>query len=254
MYRGASVLHEADRQTEAPVDRAHPLGIAPREVVVEREHVHAMSRERLERRRQTAASVLPSPVCISTTWPLVEREAGHHLLVERTFVDRAPRRLASQGEQRHREHLAWFSGAGARAQRDGLLAKSGVGERAARRLEIADGPQRLLIRANVVDDARTSHAPEPPRPAGTVGEQVSGRGFHGSSNRANPTAAPARAPDPPCCVPTRSVRGTRSGESGCACCGRAGRRPRGGTSRRHGQAERVTGGARDGRSERHPGG
>ena len=59
----------ADGQAEELVHPAHPGGVALGQVVVDRDHVHALAGERVEVGRQTEVRVLPSPVFISAMLP-----------------------------------------------------------------------------------------------------------------------------------------------------------------------------------------
>ena len=45
---GQLVLDDADAHAQKPVDAPHPLGVAAREIVVHRDHVHALAGERVE--------------------------------------------------------------------------------------------------------------------------------------------------------------------------------------------------------------
>ncbi len=69
ILRGHPLLDAGGGEPQPLVDRPHPGGIAPGQVVVVGEHVKAMAGQGVERHGATAARVLPSPVCISTSLP-----------------------------------------------------------------------------------------------------------------------------------------------------------------------------------------
>ena len=78
------------RRAEQPIDRAHPLGVAPGQIVVERQDVRAAPEKALSAAGITAVSVLPSPVCISHI-AIVERQRRDELFVEWALSEHRPR-------------------------------------------------------------------------------------------------------------------------------------------------------------------
>ncbi len=92
------LLHEADGEPQPLVDRAHPRGVAPGEVVVEGEDVGPAAGEGLEEDGRDGGERLALAGGHLRDLPLGEGEAGQHLLVERPLPEGAPGRLAGEGE------------------------------------------------------------------------------------------------------------------------------------------------------------
>ena len=91
--------HGRGGETEEPVDRPHPRGVASGQVVVRREHVHAASGERVERRRQDRNERLSLAGRHLREPPLVERDGGQHLDVERPEAKDPRARLARRARR-----------------------------------------------------------------------------------------------------------------------------------------------------------
>ena len=94
----AEALHDdADRQAQALVDRPHPLGVAPRQVVVG-DHVHALAGQRVQAGRQGRHQGLALASAHLRDAALVQHQPADQLHVEVAQAEAAPRRLAHQRE------------------------------------------------------------------------------------------------------------------------------------------------------------
>ena len=121
-------LDHADGDAERVVDRAHPLGVAAGEVVVDGDHVDAVAGERVqehgERRGQRLALAGPH----LGDRPVVQDHAADQLDVEVALAERPPRRLAAERERLREqvvERLAALARArGARRRRSRISASS----------------------------------------------------------------------------------------------------------------------------------
>ena len=89
---------EADRQPEVAVEFAHPLAVAACEVVVDRDHVDALARERVEvdRRRRDERLALAGTHLGDA--PLVEADAADQLYVKMPHAEHAARGLTHDSE------------------------------------------------------------------------------------------------------------------------------------------------------------
>ena len=111
--------HRGGGEAEEPVGRAHPGGIAARQVVVGRQDVDTPARQRVERRRHHRHERLALAGRELREPALMEGDGGHHLDVERPHAERAGAGLAGE-----REHLG-----------QQVVERSARGGRAAGRLE-----------------------------------------------------------------------------------------------------------------------
>ena len=91
---------DAHREAEKAIDLAHPLGVAPREVVVDGDDVHALAGERVEVGRQRGDQRLALAGGHLGDLALVQHHAADELDVEVTHAERAPGRLPADGERR----------------------------------------------------------------------------------------------------------------------------------------------------------
>ena len=81
------------------VDRPHPLGVAAGQVVVDRDDMHALARQRVEERRHRGDQRLAFAGLQLGDAAVVDRDAAHDLHVELPLADRPLGRLADQGER-----------------------------------------------------------------------------------------------------------------------------------------------------------
>jgi hypothetical protein len=135
-------LDHADGQPERLVDRAHPLGVAAREVVVHRHQVHALRRQCVQVERQRGGQRLALAGAHLGDRALVQHRPTEQLHVEVAHAERALGRLAHAGErlgQQVVERLALFEPS---AELGGLLAELVVGQRLElifKRIDVAYG-------------------------------------------------------------------------------------------------------------------
>ena len=90
-------LNTADGQAEHLVDRPHPLRVAPGEVVVDRDDVHAFAGERVQERRHGRDQRLAFAGLQLGDTAIMNRDPSDDLHVELTLADRSLRGLAHQG-------------------------------------------------------------------------------------------------------------------------------------------------------------
>ena len=155
------LLHGAHRQAEQAIDRAHPLGVATGEVVVEREDMGTAAVERVECRRHRGGERLALSGVHLDHRAAVERERGHDLLVVRPLAERPACRLARECEELG-PRLGTRAPGACRADRLCPYGERGVGQ----------PPQRRLVRGHRVERGVEGGEREADvRPAGAV-EQV----------------------------------------------------------------------------------
>src|SRR5262249_46249718 len=95
-----SVDDYADAQAEVVVDLPHPFGVAPRQVVVDRDHVHPAPGQRIQNRGQGGHQGFAFAGLHLGDLPLVQHHAADQLDVEVTLSQRSLGGLAH-----HREHF-----------------------------------------------------------------------------------------------------------------------------------------------------
>ncbi len=97
---GHAVDDDADGQAEEIVNSAHPFGVAPRQVVVDGDDMHAASRQRVEHRGQSRDQGLALAGFHFGDSSLVEDHAADELHVEMALADGALGGLAHDGKDR----------------------------------------------------------------------------------------------------------------------------------------------------------
>ena len=123
------VLDDADRHAEEAVDAAHPFRVAARQVVVDRDDVHALARERVQVGRQRRHERLAFARLHLGDAAVVQHHAADELHVEVPHVEHAASRFAHDRE-RFRQQLVQRGALGdALAKACGLDAQIGVRER-----------------------------------------------------------------------------------------------------------------------------
>jgi hypothetical protein len=140
------VLDGADRRAELLVDRTRPLGVALREVVVNRHEVDAVAGERVQVQRLHGDERLALARLHLGDVALVEHDAAHQLHVEEPDADRAPERLPNGGVGLEDDLLERLAVLDALPELDGLAGKLLVGKLLEVGLELAD-VHRLLLEA-----------------------------------------------------------------------------------------------------------
>ena len=154
------LLHGADADPEPAIDRGHPLGIAAREIVVERQDVHAVTGERVERRGHHRRERLAFAGEHLDHLPVVQGERREELHVERALPEGAASGLAGEREEGHAQGVPWLACARAGADRVATLEQRLVAQRLGCALELADSRDHRRVAAQVEADGRTLQAPD----------------------------------------------------------------------------------------------
>jgi hypothetical protein len=92
------VLDDAHGEAEEAVDLAHPVGVAARQVVVDRDHVDALAFQGVQVGGQGRHQRLALAGLHLGDAAAVEHDAAHELDVERAHVDGPPGGLAGDGK------------------------------------------------------------------------------------------------------------------------------------------------------------
>ncbi len=132
------VLDDTHREAEEAVDAAHPLGVAAGQVVVDRDDVDALARQRVEVGGQRRHEGLALTGLHLADAALMQHHAADELHVVVPHVEHAATGFADQCERLGEQLVERFAAGGAPAEGGGLLAQPVVGERAHRRLEFTD--------------------------------------------------------------------------------------------------------------------
>ena len=138
-----------DGEPEEAVDLPHPVGIAPGEVIVDRDDMHALAFERVEIDRQRRHQGLALAGLHLGDLAAMEHDAADHLHVEMAHAERALRCLADGGEclgQKVVQRLATVETA---AEPGGLARQFGVVHRLDSRLHGIDLLDDLVERFDV---------------------------------------------------------------------------------------------------------
>ena len=125
---GRAVLEQAHGQAEEAVDAAHPLGVALGEVVVDRDHVHAVAGEGVEIDGQGGDQSLALACAHLGDLALVEHHAADELHVEVAHAGGAHRCLADHSEGLREELVEGLAVAVALAELVGLCPELLVAE------------------------------------------------------------------------------------------------------------------------------
>ncbi len=122
------VLDDADAHAEEPVDAAHPLGVAARQVVVDGDDVHALARERVEIGGQGGDERLAFARLHLRDLPAVEHHAADELHVEVPHVQHAAAGLTDDRERLGQQLVERVAVGQPRAELGGLVAELRIGE------------------------------------------------------------------------------------------------------------------------------
>ena len=133
------VLDDADRHAEEAEDLAHPLRVAPRQVVVDGDDVNALAGQRVEVGRQRRDQRLAFARLHLGDAPGVEHVAADELHVEVPHVERTTAGLAHDGKRLGQQVVERGAAGKPLAELGGLLPELAVGEARNRRLEGVDG-------------------------------------------------------------------------------------------------------------------
>ncbi len=110
----------AGLEAEGAVNAAHPLGVTLGEVVVDRHHVDAVTRDRVQVCRKNTGQGLALTGLHLGDVAEVQGRAAHDLHVEVLLVDHAPRRLAGNRECLGQQLVESFPGGIALTELGGL--------------------------------------------------------------------------------------------------------------------------------------
>ena len=169
-----ALLHERHRQAEPLIERRHPLGVAPRQVVVEGEDVDAAAGERVERRRHHRRQRLALAGLHLDDRALVHGESGDDLLVEGPHAEEVARQLARQREELGSQRRQRLAGRRAVAHAPGASAQFRHGQGRHLRTERADLAERRVVATQVEQHRRAAQPRQPVTPPDGVAEH-SGR-------------------------------------------------------------------------------
>jgi hypothetical protein len=135
---GLVVLEHADGQAEAFVDRPHPVRVAAGQVVVDRDHVHALAGERVDDHGERAGERLALARAHLGDLTVMEDHAADQLHVEMTHLHPSAAHLAGQREGLGQQLVDVLAVAGALAQLRELLRQLVVGGLQELRLPVVD--------------------------------------------------------------------------------------------------------------------
>ena len=142
---GLHVLQHADGEAERLVDRAHPVGVAAGQVVVDGDHVDALAGERVEHHGRGGGQRLALAGLHLGDRAVVQHHAADHLHVEVAHAHRAPADLAHERERLGQQVLDRLAAARALAQRVGVRAQLVVVEQLELGLPGVDPVDALLV-------------------------------------------------------------------------------------------------------------
>ena len=97
--------NHADSQSQRAVDRAHPLGVAPRQVIVHRDDVNAAPGERIQKRGKRRDERLAFARLHLGDLAFVQHDAADQLHVEVAHAQLAAARFAHQSKCRHQRRF-----------------------------------------------------------------------------------------------------------------------------------------------------
>jgi hypothetical protein len=155
---GLVALDDADRETQEPVDRTHPIRVALREVFVHGNQVHALARERVQIHRQGCNERLALARAHLGDLALVQRDAAHQLHVERPHLERALRRFAHEGKRLRQQRVEVLVRGVALLEVLGLCAQLVVAQGFELRLQRVRGGDRAAISLEQPLIAAAEHA------------------------------------------------------------------------------------------------
>jgi hypothetical protein len=118
--------HDAGGQPQGAIDLAHPVGVAPGQIVVDRDDVHAAAGQRVQIGREGGDQRLALAGLHLGDVALVQKDAAHQLHIERPKPQRTARRLAAVGERLGQEVVQRLAVGHPRLQRCGRLDQLGV--------------------------------------------------------------------------------------------------------------------------------
>ena len=137
-------VDDADREAEEAVDTAHGLGVALREVVVDRDDVDALAGERVEVGGQRADQRLALTGLHLGDVAEMKRGTAHELDAEVALAESAARRLANRRERLGQQVVERLAVLVALLELVGHRAQLGVGQRLEVRLDLVDRVGEML--------------------------------------------------------------------------------------------------------------
>ncbi len=142
---GGQLLGEdlAHRHPEKVVDLAHPVGVATCQVIVDRDNVHALARQRIQIDGERSGQGFALARAHLGNLARVQHHAADQLHIEMAHPEHAPRRLATDGKSLWQERVEGLAVGDALAKFVGLGRQLLVGEGRYRRLERIDCDDRL---------------------------------------------------------------------------------------------------------------
>ena len=186
---------KAAAQAEETIERAHPLAVAPGEVVVGGEDVDAAAAERVQDRGRHGDERLAFAGGELRQAALVHRHARGELDVEGPYLQQPRRRFAGDGKDVGQEIVERFAGVITRARpRPELHARPSARPLDVAEVDRVDAGDRVEVRPHVVLDRRTGHVAEPFEELSRA--STSGRLGHGDYTSGNPPSSPHPAIHP----------------------------------------------------------
>ena len=137
--RRHALLDGSDRQAQHPVDRSHPVGVTPGEVVVERQDVHAVAAQRVQGGRHHGNQRLALAGLHLDDAAAREGQRGHDLHVERPQAEGAAGHFAREREELRLELVERRAGSGVRPKLARPQRERRVGQARDLRLQPGDG-------------------------------------------------------------------------------------------------------------------
>ncbi len=148
----------ADREAEELIDLAHPGGIAPGQVVVDRDDVDAVAGQRIQIDGQSRDQGLAFAGLHLGDLALMQHHAAHQLDVEMALAEGALGGLAHGRERLDQQVVEGLAGGQPLAKAIGARPEVGIRQPLQLRLESVDGVDRLL---QGLDDAVVGGAEQP---------------------------------------------------------------------------------------------
>ncbi|OAG65283.1 hypothetical protein BIM11_6192 [Burkholderia pseudomallei] len=143
------VLHprevDADRKPEEVVEPAHPLGVALREVIVDRHDVHAAAGERVQVRGERRDERLALARAHFGDLAVMQHHPADHLHIEVAHLQHAAARLAAHGERLGQELVERLADRDALTELPCLAAQLVVRQRLDLRFKRIDRRDGLLV-------------------------------------------------------------------------------------------------------------
>ena len=195
-------VDHAHAEAEGAVDRSHPARVAPGQVVVDRDDVHALAGQGVEIGRERRHQGLALAGAHLGDLAVVQHHAADELHVEVAHAEGAARRLAHHGEGLGQELVEGLAFLEPLAELAGLGPQSLVGERPNLALERVDAldhlavaPEQPLVAAaeDLPDDLVEHGVPWPICKIGNDSPSSRPRGSAGSGRGAARGSAPCRA-------------------------------------------------------------